>query len=232
MIQKEIPGDARIQEAEFELRAASSLAYDDLIHAWMSELPVEREILAFAFRVILAYKNTGANSFYAVEAKRTDRGEAVVRASLEAADKARHEIHRMMGFLRFRESNSARMVAFCEPDHAILPALGAHFYARFGQEAWAICDLRRLTALVCDPPALPALIRFEADDSEFGLAAAMSDEWEQLWQAYHRSVSIENRTNRRLQRQLMPLRYWKYLTELYDGAIEGGHDEGRIIHAL
>ena len=40
------------------------------------------------------------------------------------------------------------------------------------------------------------------------------DSWEDLWRLYHRSVNNEARKNLRLQRQFMPERYQKYLTEL------------------
>jgi hypothetical protein len=42
------------------------------------------------------------------------------------------------------------------------------------------------------------------------------DGWESLWRTYHRSINIENRKNEELQKRFMPLRYWKYLTELKD----------------
>jgi probable DNA metabolism protein len=39
-------------------------------------------------------------------------------------------------------------------------------------------------------------------------------EWEKLWQHYHKTINNESRNNPNLQRQFMPKRYWKYLTEL------------------
>lgn len=38
--------------------------------------------------------------------------------------------------------------------------------------------------------------------------------WEDLWRLYHRSINNESRYNPRLQRQFMPERYHKYLTEM------------------
>jgi probable DNA metabolism protein len=35
-----------------------------------------------------------------------------------------------------------------------------------------------------------------------------------LWKTFHRTVAIENRINPALQRQFMPARYWKHLTEM------------------
>jgi probable DNA metabolism protein len=45
----------------------------------------------------------------------------------------------------------------------------------------------------------------------------LSDEelfFQQLWKEYFRSITIKERINLKLQRQHMPKRYWKYLTEL------------------
>jgi len=35
-----------------------------------------------------------------------------------------------------------------------------------------------------------------------------------LWKTFHRTVAIENRTSPSLQRQFMPVCYWKHLTEM------------------
>ncbi len=38
--------------------------------------------------------------------------------------------------------------------------------------------------------------------------------YQQLWRNYVRYTAITERTNPRKQRQDMPVRYWKYLTEM------------------
>ncbi len=37
--------------------------------------------------------------------------------------------------------------------------------------------------------------------------------FQQLWRTYFKSVAIQERLNPRKQRNDMPVRYWKYLTE-------------------
>ena len=39
-------------------------------------------------------------------------------------------------------------------------------------------------------------------------------EWEDLWRLYHKTINNESRNNPDLQKQFMPKRYWKYLTEM------------------
>lgn len=38
-------------------------------------------------------------------------------------------------------------------------------------------------------------------------------DWQKLWNVYFKSIEIRERSNPRLQRQHLPVRYWKYLTE-------------------
>ncbi|ETI99568.1 MAG: hypothetical protein Q611_LSC00264G0001, partial [Leuconostoc sp. DORA_2] len=39
------------------------------------------------------------------------------------------------------------------------------------------------------------------------------DEYSSLWKCYFKSTTIEERKNLRLQRQMMPKRYWKHIFE-------------------
>jgi probable DNA metabolism protein len=186
-------------------------------------LPVERDAIAFALRVILsgwAAQEQGADRDEvrrAAEIARSDRGDAAVRATLAAGQKVMREAHRLQGLLRFSEGADGRLIALCACDHAVLPALAEHFSARFGERPWAIVDERRRVALIRDPPGEPRMVA--SDGVASALAAERSrdsagDEWEELWRGYHRAVAIDSRANPALQRRLMPVRYWKYLTEL------------------
>ena len=142
-----------------------------------------------------------------------DRGDPLVRTVLESAQKVGREIHRLMGLLRFNPINDGIWLAKCAPDNSILPVFAYYFTMRFGDASWAIIDEKRGMALV----------RLSGEEPSVGPIAAFSflsdlspaeDDWEKLWQSYHRSVFIENRKNPGLQIQLMPRRYWKYLPEV------------------
>jgi probable DNA metabolism protein len=135
---------------------------------------------------------------------------AVVR---KAAYKVSHEIHRLQGLLRFCPDENGTYTAHCEPDHFVLPALGPHFRARFGnrpgcQTPWAIIDEKRNLCL--------RSIAGQLDFSEHhaGPKKEGGGEWESLWRNYHKNINNESRNNPNLQKKLMPKRYWKYLTEM------------------
>jgi probable DNA metabolism protein len=116
------------------------------------------------------------------------------------------EFDRLRGLLRFApevcEDGVTRYVARCAPDYFVLPLLAEHFAARFGNTAWAIIDERRgMTAK-----------GGSAEKQANGETGNCN--WEQLWRDYHRIISIEERKNPKLQKQFIPERYRKYLTEI------------------
>jgi len=189
-------------------------AFSTFIHAWMSELPIEKEILAFGRNVLSARDKREA------EIKANDRGNDDTRTVLNAAGKVQFEIHRMYGLLRFFPGDEGEYIARFAPDFLILPALGGYFTMRFGETPWVIIDEKR--ALI--------LSRLRSNSAEEGLprrteiqildgplaekSGTNADEWEDLWRHYHKTINNESRKNCDLQRQLMPKRYWKYLPEV------------------
>ena len=191
-------------------------AYYAILHAQMSELPIRNEISRYIEKVCKAGINTNEKSINrrngndrsAAEKAAFDRGDPDVLAVLKAAYKVQHEIHRLTGLLRFSPNDDGVYVAYCSPDHFILPALAEHFTLRFGETPWAIIDEKRKLCLCGETGGSAKIIKASKNRQE------KNDSWEDLWRLYHRSVSIENRKNPGLQRQFMPERYHKYLPEL------------------
>jgi hypothetical protein len=203
-------------------------AFDAIVRAWMSEFPVVAEIIRYGKKILAAADSAAAEATVATagpflaggheltqrqaaDRAATDRGDADAQAVRAAAYKVWHEIHRLMGLLRFCPDNDGVYVACCEPDHFVLPALGPHFRERFGQTPWAIVDKKRRLCLCCASGGMPLLFRIVDNGADFPKAA--DNEWENLWRHYHKTVNNENRNNPDLQRRFMPERYWKYLTE-------------------
>ena len=195
----------------YELNADAFTAF---IQAWMSELPIEKEILAFGRNVMAAKDKREA------EIAASDRVNDDTRTVLNASGKVQFEIHRMYGLLRFFPGSEGEYIARFAPDSLILPALTGYFTVRFGDTPWVIIDEKR--ALI--------LSRLRSNSAEEGLplkteiqildgplaenSGCNSDEWEDLWRHYHKTINNESRNNPDLQRQLMPKRYWKYLPEI------------------
>ncbi|MCL2139473.1 MAG: TIGR03915 family putative DNA repair protein, partial [Treponema sp.] len=148
----------------------------------------------------------------AAEQAAADRGNPDVLAVQAAAYKTWHEIHRMLGLLRFCPDENSVYTAYCEPDHFILPALGPHFKDRFGKNAWAVIDKKRSLCLRC---ISGQNLEFSGCSENYSVELPASQgKWEQLWKQYHSAINNETRANPKLQKSFMPKRYWKYLSEM------------------
>jgi probable DNA metabolism protein len=177
-------------------------AFDAFVHAWMSELPLEAQMLKFGRRVAASADRQAA------ERAATDRGDADTLAVITASTRVHHEVHRMYGFLRFFPDPKGAYTAFCGPDHFVLPALGCHFTARFGETAWNIIDEKRGLCLSRLPGERAKMRVYCGGFSKPG------DDWNELWRHYHSTIKNESRKTPDLQRQFLPKRYWKYLSEM------------------
>jgi probable DNA metabolism protein len=229
------PDPAALGEAAEDLFAVSADAFDAFVHAWMSELPVDGEILRFGCKVLAAAEQAAgiSGSWTGREAARAgaaraagNRGDGDVRAVMEAAYKAVHEIDRLMGLLRFSPDLRWGYAARCAPDGFVIPALAGHFTLRFGGDPWAVIDEKRGIALIREagrearllPAAalFPQLVRGHDpwDEDPWDQDPWDHDPWENLWLRYHQAVNNEARKNPGLQRRFMPERYWQYLPEL------------------
>jgi probable DNA metabolism protein len=191
-----------LPEAARRFYELSVNAFDAFVHAWMSELPIEAQMLKFGRRVAASADRQEAGR------AATDRGDADTLAVLTASARVHHEVHRMYGFLRFFPDPKGAYTAFCGPDHFVLPSLGCHFTARFGETAWNIIDEKRGLRLFRLPGEQA---KMRVSDGAF---SKPGDDWNELWRHYHSTVNNESRKNPDLQRQFLPKRYWKYLSEM------------------
>jgi probable DNA metabolism protein len=214
-----------LAEKLFEL---SGMAHSAVLNAALDESFNRKDLILYAQKVFDAAAAadrecgrgraaTAADKEIAVraaaETAACNRGDPLVRAVLESAQRVGHEVHRLLGLLRFNPLDNGLWLARCAPDNAILPVMAEHFTLRFGDEPWAIIDEKRGQALVRltgKEAVLGPLSSFLLPE----LFDAPKDEWEKLWRGYHRTVCIENRKNPNLQAQFMPRRYWKYLPEV------------------
>ena len=139
-----------------------------------------------------------------------------VYAAQQTERKVMGEAHRLMGLLRFSaldvENRHEILYARIEPDHNVLELLGDHFSDRFKNDPFIIHDARRGKALYCQngewhiaPLDVKALPAFSAEEKEY----------RRLWKNYFESIAIEERKNAKCQKRLMPVRYWKNLTEMH-----------------
>lgn len=124
-----------------------------------------------------------------------------------------HEMHRFLGFVRFREIQKGVLVSVIRPDYAILPLIAEHFANRLPKENWVIYDEGRQDALI-HPAGKNCYIRRQVEmDAEGAARAADEENYAGLWKAFCRSITVTERRNARLQQQNLPKKYREHLTE-------------------
>ena len=145
--------------------------------------------------------------------KRPVRGELAddaVSAAAECIRRVRLEVHRLKGFVRFLECACGALYAPLSPDHDVCNLLLPHFKSRIPAIPFVLHDVRRAKAAVWDgkhafcAPLEKAQIVLAADEPG----------WQALWREYYASVNIPSRRRLAQMKGYMPVRYWKFLTEL------------------
>lgn len=120
------------------------------------------------------------------------------------------ERHKFYGLVRFKKTKDF-LFSIIEPTHNIIPIIGNHFAKRFSQENWFIYDLKREILVMYDKKNLKL---FSISKDKIKPLLDYKDDFESLWKTYHKTLSIESRKNKRCQRNFMPKKYWKHLSEM------------------
>lgn len=136
------------------------------------------------------------------------------------------EAHRLYGLIRFRELKENIYYAPFESDCNVIGYLARHFASRMGSRQWILHDVGRNIGLHWDGSKVQSIevdTGFTAHVREHGEVSGdhfshAEQYYQQLWQSFHATIANPDRENRRLQRQLMPKRYWQYLVEMREGS--------------
>lgn len=129
------------------------------------------------------------------------------------------EVTRMKQFVRFQKTGDGTFFAMIDPRHNVLPLCYRFFRDRYADQPWIIYDTRRHYGIHYDRTKTEIVYfdKLEASLQTGSLTEEKLDPDElafrQLWKDYLQAITIEQRKNLRLQRQHMPIRYWKYMTE-------------------
>lgn len=133
--------------------------------------------------------------------------------------KVRHERLRVLQFARFQKASDGTYFAIMEPIYNVLPIAIPHFRDRFADQRFLLYDKSRNYGYYYDGNqehivTLPTSLSHIATGR---LSNELMDKdelmFQQLWRTYFDAIAIKERSNPRKQRQDMPVRFWKYLTE-------------------
>lgn len=123
------------------------------------------------------------------------------------------EVHRMIGFVRFKEIAPLLFYAPIETDHNILPLLKEHFERRFSDQTFIIHDCKRHQALFYNQK-YSVLHLLSPEESHQLETCNIQDPFEVLFKKYYDSATIQERLNPKRRNAFMPSRYFKHLVEL------------------
>ncbi len=137
-------------------------------------------------------------------------GDSIVAPVQEAEKKVNNEIHRLKGLVRFSQLQGGILYSPIEPDHDIVEFLADHFGDRFKNDPFIIHDVRRSKALVAYQGNW--YISYFTREDVLPLSAEEAS-YQKMWKQYFENMAIQERINPRCQKNLMPVRYWKNLTE-------------------
>ena len=178
------------------------LGHNGLQTVYQAYLRNDPDIYTSIYRYILFGFKVGSNIN---DYMHLDFVRNVQRASARVAKDAMFSLE----FLRFKESTDGVLFAEFSPENNCLPIVANHFSDRFRGLKWIITDRsRKITAISTDDS-------FFLTDEPFELPETSEKEQDftSLWKLFHKTIANENRANPKLQRQLMPLKYRKYVTE-------------------
>ncbi len=189
----------------------SKIARNMMLSVWLAELP-ETEMLLFR------YIRKNIDHPQGIEMNFGD--DDVLRVK-EVAQKVAKEAEQLRQFIRFQETADGVYFAPVSPLYNVLSLIIPHFQSRYANQPWIIYDTNRNIGLFYDTRSVSEISFSRKDLSELKIGK-LSDEklsddeafFQKMWREYFQSTTIKERINPKLQRQHMPRRYWKYLTEM------------------
>lgn len=182
------------------LEKGKYLLFRDIVYLFASAQKHKENLIFFYIKMTVSRSGTYKNYADNLE-KKVD----------EISKSVGLEIHRMKGFVRFELLNNGILYSKIEPDNNIAAFLSNHFENRLPSEKWIIHDVKRKILIFCENGKSQ---KFEGEGIVFDENFLNSkDEIAKMWKKYHETIAIRERENSKLQKQFMPKRYWKYLTE-------------------
>jgi len=133
-----------------------------------------------------------------------------VRDIRKMAGHVGREAHLLTGFCRFAETKQGVLYSPVTPKNDVLGILAEHFKERLMNEQWVIHDKRRNKAAIYDGEGY--VIAATPKDAVVNYADG-EEQVQELWVAFFNTLAIKERSNKKLQRQLLPLYFRKNMTE-------------------
>lgn len=139
---------------------------------------------------------------------------SVVQKMEEVQHKVGREIERMLGLTRFSGLDGGILYAKIEPEHDVLEFIAGHFSDRLKNEPFILHDAGRGKAIISQGGGWYISGFTESDYQEMPSFIQDENDIRKLWKIYFETIAIKERLNPKCQKNFMPVRYWKNLTEM------------------
>jgi len=176
---------------------------------YLSELPDVEMLLYHYIQKALENKVSIENNF----------GDKTVMEVMQLFRKVTKETERVRQFVRFQKTEDNIYFASFDPQYNVIALTISHFKDRFADQPWIIYDTQRKFGFYYDLTDVSEIHFGESHidpvTGKLHESVLASDEklFQSLWKSYFQHISIKERTNPKLHKQLLPKRYWKYLPE-------------------
>lgn len=140
-----------------------------------------------------------------------------VARTFALARRTANEVHHELEFIRFQELKQGILYARIGPENNVMPFVMPHFADRLAPEDFMIHDENR--GLFGVHPArgewyLVSGVEQEAEEMQEAVQYSDKEQqYQELFSLFHKTIAIKERGNKRLQQQMLPLRFREYMTE-------------------
>ncbi len=182
---------------------------DMIYRVFLSELPDVELLLLNYIQLVFSYKRSVFGDF----------GNPIVAEVHDIHKRVSREAEHTLMFVRFKKTADNIYFAPFEPKYNVLPISIKHFKDRFADQKWVIYDTIREYGYYYNLFDVQEIRFVDSNISRSGdidKSILNTEElvFQDLWKNYFKSVSIKERSNKRLQMHNMPKRFWKHLTEM------------------
>jgi len=129
------------------------------------------------------------------------------------------EAHRIQMFVRFQKTIENSYFASFVPMYNVLSLCIPHFRDRYADQQWIIYDVKRNYGYSYDLKSISRIVFDDLNVNTYNgqlhnsLLAEDEKLFQKLWKQYFNSICILERKNKKVHRQLLPSRFWKFLPE-------------------
>lgn len=178
----------------------SNLTFNCTVNTWLSDVPMRGYHILEYIRMGFSMGNSVNNLF-------THDNVAFVKKTNQRVE---FEMHRFLGICRFSKTTENIYLSTISPDHNILPLIANHFANRLSTERLIIYDEKRKNAVLSDKGKWIIV-----NDAKIDIGNISRDEvmFREMWKRYFDTIAIKERTNKKLQRQFVPVRYQDNIIE-------------------